>query len=79
MAGNITAYPLAAFSTRTLPGSSLLLDLTLVPSEAALESGEERRSLPIAMTAEQAREVAQALLAAATATEMGNAPTTSRN
>ncbi|WP_199085444.1 hypothetical protein [Bosea sp. ASV33] len=74
---NITVFPLAGWNLATLPGKNVLLDLQLVPSEAALHT--ERRSLPVGMTADAADELAEALRRAAQAARMGQAPNTSRS
>jgi hypothetical protein len=76
--GNIILFPLAGYQTRTLPQANILLALSIVPHEQAFQTGE-RRSVQIGIRAPQARELAQALLRAADATEMGQAPTTTRN
>lgn len=75
---SIAAYPLSGYQAHTLPGASVLMVWEVVPNEAALQTGE-RLTIPMAMTAAQAREVGEMLLRTAEATEMGQAPTTSRN
>lgn len=72
------AYPLAGYSTHTLPGAHVLMHFLLVPNEQALQT-EERLSIPVTMTAAQAAELADALQRAATAARMGQAPSTSRS
>ena len=62
----------------TLPGAKVPVGFELVPNEQALQTGA-RQPLPVTMTADQARALGQALLKAAEATEMGQAPTQSRN
>lgn len=74
----ITAYPLAGYSTFTLSmKGSLVLEMRLIGRHPAL--GEAEQSLHFQMSAEQARALAESLLAAATASEMGNSPSNSRN
>jgi hypothetical protein len=79
MAGeaNITAYPLAGYKTHSLKGLGVLLELSLVAVHPEL--GETEQSLPVQISASQARELAQDLLDAVAAFEMGQAPTSSRN
>jgi hypothetical protein len=72
------SYPLAGWQAHSLPGASVLLVLKLVPSARARETGEVRL-VPATMSASQARELATTLLRTAEATEMGQAPTTTRN
>jgi hypothetical protein len=74
----VRAFPLSGYQTHTLPGANVLLGFELVPNEQALQTGA-RQHLPVTMTADQARALGQALLKAAEATEMGQAPTQSRN
>ena len=74
----IKAYPVGGWSTLSLPDQNLLLQIHLIPDPAAPQTGR-REALNFAMTAAQARELAKALLDAATAMEMGPAPTPSRN
>lgn len=74
---NITAYPLAGYKTHSLKGRGVLLEVILVAVHPEL--GETERSLPVQMTASQASTLAQDLLDAVTAFEMGQAPSSSRN
>jgi hypothetical protein len=72
------AYPCAGWTTHSLPGWHALIVWELVPNEQALKTGERLR-IPMTMTSAQAREVAGMLLRTAEATEMGQAPSVSRN
>jgi hypothetical protein len=74
---NFTAYPLIRYSTSTLKGRGILLHLFLMAIHPEL--GESEQSLPLQISALQARVLAGDLLDAATAAEMGQAPTVSRN
>jgi hypothetical protein len=74
---NIMAYPLIRYSTSTLKGRGVLLHLFLMANHPEL--GESEQSLPLQISALQARALAGDLLDAATAAEMGHAPTMSRN
>ncbi|WP_156295797.1 hypothetical protein [Methylobacterium aquaticum] len=78
MSEDIKLTPLAGYTTYTLPQSCILADLNVVPHEQAFQTGE-RRLLRVSMTSKQARELAQMLLNAAEATEMGQAPSAQRN
>ncbi|MEH2476235.1 hypothetical protein V1281_002596 [Nitrobacteraceae bacterium AZCC 2161] len=75
---SIAAYPLGSYEAHSLPGANVLMVWKVVPNEAALQTGE-RLTIPMAMTAAQAREVGEMLLRTAVATEMGQAPSTSMN
>jgi hypothetical protein len=74
----IKAYLVGGWSTLSLPDQSLLLQVHLAPDPMAPQTGR-REALNFAITAAQARGLAKTLLDAATATEMGPAPTPSRN
>ncbi len=71
------AYPLTGYDLATVKGGAVLLTLRII---ALAPGGQEvEQSLPFQILAAQTRELGEALLRAATAAEMGQAPTTSRN
>lgn len=74
---NITAYPLAGYCTMTVRGRGVLLEMKLIARHP--QQGEIEQSLPFQMTAQQATELGQSLIDAATASKMGHAPSTTRN
>jgi hypothetical protein len=75
---NVAAFPLCGYAAHSLTGANVLMVWEVVPEERALQTGE-RLTVPMSMTAAQARKVGEMLLRTAAASEMGQAPTTSRN
>lgn len=68
----ITVSPLIGFATHTLPGRLVMLTLE-VPVEARDPDGP-RQHVRVGLRATGARQLAESLLRAADATEMGQAP-----
>lgn len=69
MAGHdeITLFPLTGWSTATIPGQCCMVRLDYVTN--SMQNLEDSLSLPLAMTAVQARDLADVLLRAANAAE----------
>jgi hypothetical protein len=74
---DITAYPLARYETYSVKGHGILLKMMLIANHPV--SGEIEQPFPIQISVSQARTLASDLLDAATAAEMGQAPTVTRN
>jgi hypothetical protein len=68
----ITLFPLIGFATHTLPGALAMLTLEL-PVDASAPEGP-RRLVRVGLRAQGARQLAESLLRAAAAAEMGQAP-----
>jgi hypothetical protein len=68
----ITLFPLLGYSTFTLPGELLMLALEL-PENPENPQGP-KQYLNLGLRAAGARELAESLLRAATASEMGQSP-----
>ncbi len=68
----ITLLPLIGFATHTLPGALVMLTLE-VPVEAEEPEGP-RQHIRVGLRAIGARQLAESLLRAAEAAEMGQAP-----
>jgi hypothetical protein len=73
----ITLVPLIGFSTHTLPGALVMLTLE-VPVDAELPGGP-RRYVRVGLRSIGARQLAESLLRAADAAEMGRAPSRQPN
>lgn len=69
----LTLFPLIGFSTHTLPGALVMLTLEL-PVEAENPEGP-KHYVHVGLRAAGARQLAESLLRAVDATEMGQAPT----
>jgi hypothetical protein len=69
----ITLFPLIGFATHTLPGALVMLTLEL-PVDAEAPEGP-RHHVRVGLRAVGARQLAESLVRAAAATEMGQAPT----
>jgi hypothetical protein len=69
----ITLFPLIGFATHTLPGVLVMLTLEL-PIDAEAPEGPKHH-VRIGLRAKGARQLAESLVRAAEATEMGQAPT----
>jgi len=69
---------LTSFSVGTLDGRDAMMVIELAATPDDLKHGI-RHQMPIAMTAEHARELGEALLLAAEAALMGDAPTYAMN
>jgi hypothetical protein len=67
-----------SFSVGVLGGRDPMMVIELASSQEDLSQGI-RRKMPVAMTAEHARELGEALLLAAEAAMMGDTPTASVN
>jgi hypothetical protein len=68
----VTLFPLLGYSTHTLPGALIMLTLE-IPLDADAPEGPRQR-LRIGLRAGGARQLAESLLRAAQAAEMGQAP-----
>ncbi|MHB8884207.1 MAG: hypothetical protein ACYC5H_03780 [Methylovirgula sp.] len=68
----VTLFPLLGYSTHTLPGELVMLTLE-IPVDADAPEGP-RQLLRIGLRAGGARQLAESLLRAAAAAEMGQAP-----
>jgi hypothetical protein len=64
---------LTSFSVGTLDGRGAMMVIELATTTEEYERGI-RRQMPVAMTPEHARELGEALLLAAKAAQMGDAP-----
>jgi len=73
----LTLFPLLGFATHTLPDSLVMLTLEL-PVDPDDPRGARHR-LNIALRAIGARQMAESLVRAADASEMGQAPTPTRS
>lgn len=69
---------LTSFSVGTLDGHDAMMVIEMAATPEEYESGV-RRQMPVAMTAEHARELGEALLLAARAALMGEAPSYALN
>ncbi len=69
----VTLLPLIGFATHTLPGALVMLTLE-VPVDAEVPEGP-RKHVRVGLRAVGARQLAESLLRAAEAAEMGQAPT----
>jgi len=69
---------LTSFSVGTLDGRDPMMVIELATTLEEYESGI-RRQMPVAMTPEHARELGEALLLAAKAAQMGEAPSYAMN
>jgi len=73
----ITLYPLIGFATHTLPDQGVMLTLEL-PVDSEKPDGERYR-LHIGLRSNGTRQLAASLNRAADATDMGQAPTTTKS
>jgi hypothetical protein len=69
---------LTSFSVGTLDGRDAMMVIELATTPEEYEQGI-RRQMPVAMTPEHARELGEALLLAAKAAQMGEAPSYAMN
>ena len=69
---------LTSFSVGTLDGRDAMMVIELATTPEEYEQGI-RRQMPVAMTPEHARELGEALLLAAKAAQMGDAPSYAMN
>ena len=73
----LTLFPLLGFATHTLPKDLLMLTVE-IPVDSEKPEGE-RQYLRLALRAIGARKLAESLIRAADATEMGQAPTQTKS
>jgi hypothetical protein len=74
---SVTLFPLLGYATHSLPGALVMVTLEL-PLDPAKPT-EERQRLAIGLRAIGARQLAESLVRAAQAAEMGQAPTKAEN
>lgn len=78
MAEDIKAYPLQGYSTLTVKGRGVLVKLQLIALDP--QTGQEvLQDFPLQLSSLQARALAESLVAAAEAADMGQSPSTTRN